>query len=157
MVWLNNRVEALIHFEQTPKLGPYGRFEIQALAASGQIPPQTLAALHAEHLGRPTANVGLPLIDHQPILQASKCMSVDHVISYSQPLPSNITKQISQPVIEDVHSGLGTLNPNQMVSSYGGLAGAKWSKRLNGYVAKSAATETIDYRGPDSIGVSSRK
>lgn len=45
--------------EQTPKLGPYGRFEIQALAASGQISPQTLAALHAELLGRPTANVSL--------------------------------------------------------------------------------------------------
>ncbi|KVI02968.1 CheY-like superfamily [Cynara cardunculus var. scolymus] len=109
--------------EQTPKLGPYGRFEIQALAASGQIPPQTLAALHAELLGRPIANVGLPVLDHQPLLQASKCMPVDHVMSYGHPLPSNITKQISQPVIEDVHSGLGAWHPNNMVGSYGGLGG----------------------------------
>ncbi|KAI3734091.1 hypothetical protein L6452_13553 [Arctium lappa] len=118
--------------EQTPNLGPYGRFEIQALAASGQIPPQTLAALHAELLGRPTANVGLPVIDHQPLLQASKCMPVDHVMSYGQPLPSNITKQISQPVIEDVHSGLGVWHSNNMVGSYGGLGGQNGHKVLMG-------------------------
>ncbi|KAG6654614.1 hypothetical protein CIPAW_05G158400 [Carya illinoinensis] len=41
--------------EPNVKLGSLGRFDIQALAASGQIPPQTLAALHAELLGRPTA------------------------------------------------------------------------------------------------------
>ncbi|KAL9454144.1 hypothetical protein AB3S75_009700 [Citrus x aurantiifolia] len=40
--------------ETNVKLGSLGRFDIQALAASGQIPPQTLAALHAELLGRPT-------------------------------------------------------------------------------------------------------
>lgn len=108
--------------EQTPKLGPYGRFEIQALAASGQIPPQTLAALHAELLGRPTANVGLPVLDHQPLLQASKCM----------PLPSNITKQISQPVIEDIHSGLGAWHPNNMVGNYGGLGGQNGHNVLMG-------------------------
>ncbi|KAJ6356562.1 hypothetical protein OIU78_004619 [Salix suchowensis] len=30
------------------KVNPFGRFDIQTLDASGQIPPQTLAALHAE-------------------------------------------------------------------------------------------------------------
>ena len=29
------------------KVNPFGRFDIQTLDASGQIPPQTLAALHA--------------------------------------------------------------------------------------------------------------
>ncbi|CAI9296655.1 unnamed protein product [Lactuca saligna] len=93
--------------EQNKKLGLYGRFEIQALAASGQIPPETLAALHAELFGRPTGNVNLPLVDHQPILQSS---------NYTQPLPS---KQISQPVVEDVHSW----HSNNMIGNYGGLGG----------------------------------
>ncbi|XP_023755912.1 two-component response regulator ARR14 isoform X2 [Lactuca sativa] len=93
--------------EQNKKLGLYGRFEIQALAASGQIPPETLAALHAELFGRPTGNVNLPLVDHQPILQSS---------NYGQPLPS---KQISQPVVEDVHSW----HSNNMIGNYGGLGG----------------------------------
>ncbi|CAH1431216.1 unnamed protein product [Lactuca virosa] len=93
--------------EQNQKLGLYGRLEIQALAASGQIPPETLAALHAELFGRPTGNVNLPLVDHQPILQSS---------NYGQPLPS---KQISQPVVEDVHSW----HANNMIGNYGGLGG----------------------------------
>lgn len=93
--------------EQNQKLGLYGRFEMQALAASGQIPPETLAALHAELFNRPTGNVNLPLIDHQPPL------------NYGQPLPPNITKQIPQPVVEDV----GAWHSNNMIGSYGGLGG----------------------------------
>ncbi|KAL4575657.1 hypothetical protein LXL04_022508 [Taraxacum kok-saghyz] len=93
--------------EQNPKLGLYGRYEIQALAASGQIPPETLAALHAELFGRPTGNVNIPVIDHQPLLQAS---------NYGQTLPPNITNQIPQPVVEDVHS-------NNMMGDYGGQNG----------------------------------
>ncbi|KAI3778798.1 hypothetical protein L2E82_08183 [Cichorium intybus] len=100
--------------EQNQKLGLYGRYEIQALAASGQIPPETLAALHAELFGRSTGNVNLPLIDHQPLLQPS---------NYGQPLPSNITKNIPQPVVEDVHSGLNTWHSNNMIGNYGGLGG----------------------------------
>lgn len=118
--------------QQTPKLGPYGRFEIQALAASGQIPPQTLAALHAELLGRPTANVGLPVIDYQPLLQPSKRMPVDHVMPYGQPNPSNFTKQIPQPIIEDVHSGLGPWHSNNMVGNYGQLGGQNGHNMLMG-------------------------
>lgn len=92
--------------DQNSKLGLYGRFEIQALAASGQIPPETLAALHAELFGRPTGKVN---IDHQPSN------------NYGQPLlPSNITKQISQPpVLEDVN----TWHSNNMIGNYGGLGG----------------------------------
>ena len=72
--------------EQNGKPGSLGRFDIQALAASGQIPPQTLAALHAELLGRPTGNLVLPGMD-QPLLQASlqgpKGISVDHGVAYA--------------------------------------------------------------------------
>ncbi|KAH7849142.1 hypothetical protein Vadar_013588 [Vaccinium darrowii] len=42
--------------EQNRNHGSLGRFDIQALAGFGQIPPQTLTALHAEFLGRPTDN-----------------------------------------------------------------------------------------------------
>lgn len=119
--------------EQTPKLGPYGRFEIQALAASGQIPPQTLAALHAELLGRPTANANLPLIDHQPMLQPS----------YGQPLPSNITKQIPQPVVEDVHSGFGSWHSNNMVGSYGQLGGQNGQNMLMGMLQSQSQSQHV--------------
>nr|XP_043638613.1 two-component response regulator ORR21-like [Erigeron canadensis] len=118
--------------EQNPKIGLYGRFEIQALAASGQIPPQTLAALHAELLGRPTGNIGLPLIDHQPLLQPSKCIPVDHIVSCSQPPSSSVVKKIPQPVIEDVHSGLGSWHSNNMVSNHSGVGGQNGNNMLIG-------------------------
>ncbi|KAL6984985.1 hypothetical protein U1Q18_018366 [Sarracenia purpurea var. burkii] len=100
--------------EQNAKLGSLGRFDIQALAASGQIPPQTLAALHAELLGRPTGSIVFPAMD-QPLLQSSiqgpKGIPADHGVAYGQPLircPSNVSKQFPQTIIsEDVYSGLG--------------------------------------------------
>ncbi|KAL7000850.1 hypothetical protein U1Q18_002000 [Sarracenia purpurea var. burkii] len=100
--------------EQNAKLGSLGRFDIQALAASGQIPPQTLAALHAELLGRPTGSIIFPAMD-QPLLQSSipgpKGIPADHGVAYGQPLircPSNVSKQFPQTIItEDVYSGLG--------------------------------------------------
>ncbi|KAK2999322.1 hypothetical protein RJ639_024445 [Escallonia herrerae] len=103
--------------EQNPKLGPLGIFDIQALAASGQIPPQTLAALHAELLGRPTGNLVLPAMDQPALLQASlqgsKCISVDHGVAYGQPpmkCSTNIPKQFPHQILstEDVHSGFGS-------------------------------------------------
>ncbi|KAF5939288.1 hypothetical protein HYC85_023547 [Camellia sinensis] len=124
--------------EQNAKLGSLGRFDIQALAASGQIPPQTLAALHAELLGRPTGNLVLPGMD-QPLLQASlqgpEGIPVDHGVTYGQPLmrcPSNISKQFPQTVItaEDVHSGLGAW-PSNALSAVGP------SSNLGGLVAQS--------------------
>ncbi|TVU47870.1 hypothetical protein EJB05_07486 [Eragrostis curvula] len=42
------------------KVAPLGGLELQALAASGQIPPQALAALQDELLGRPTSSLALP-------------------------------------------------------------------------------------------------
>ncbi|KAL8241942.1 hypothetical protein R6Q59_012244 [Mikania micrantha] len=127
--------------EQSPKLASYGRFEIQALAASGQLPPQTLAAIHAEILGQPSANVGLPVIDHQPLLQLSKCMPMDHVMPYGQTLPSNVTKQISQPAIEDFHSGLGAWHLNNMVGNYGQLGGQNGHDMLLGMLPSQSQSQ----------------
>ncbi|XP_042008320.1 two-component response regulator ORR21-like [Salvia splendens] len=96
--------------EQNLKLASLGRIEFQALAASGQLPPPTLAALHAE-LSRPTGNLILPGVDQRTLLhaslQGSKCVSVDRV-AYAQPLEKcspNISKQSSQPLTSngDVH------------------------------------------------------
>ncbi|KAJ8562869.1 hypothetical protein K7X08_031321 [Anisodus acutangulus] len=105
--------------EQNPKLGSLGRFDIQALAASGQIPPETLTALHAELLGGSTSNLVLPAVEQQNLLLASlqqaKCIPVDQVVAYGQPLmkcPPSISnsKHLSQAIMsaEDVHSGFGS-------------------------------------------------
>ncbi|KAL2233266.1 two-component response regulator ORR21 [Sesamum indicum] len=94
--------------EQNIKLASLGRFDIQALAASGQLPPQTLAALHAELLSRPPGNLVLPALDQRTLLhssiQGSKCVPVDQNVAYGQPLikcSSNIAKQTSQPVMSN--------------------------------------------------------
>lgn len=109
--------------EQNTKLGSFGGFDIQTLAASGQIPPQMLAALNAELLGRSTGTLLLTGMDQSlpGTLQGPKPVSHDHVVSYGQPLircSSNISKQFPQNVVtgQDVHSGLGSWVP-------GGLAG----------------------------------
>ncbi|KAL8100709.1 hypothetical protein AgCh_032822 [Apium graveolens] len=111
------------HGEQIPKLGPLERFDFQALAASGQIPPQTLAALHAELLGRPTGSVVLPAIHQQLLLQGSRqgqeSVHGDAGVAYGQPLmkcPSNISKQFSQISPEDVNSNFQTWAPNSLGS-----------------------------------------
>ncbi|XP_030468132.1 two-component response regulator ORR21 isoform X1 [Syzygium oleosum] len=102
--------------EPNVKLGPLGRFDIQALAASGQIPPQTLAALQSELLGRPTSNLVLPSFDQptllQTSLQGSKCLPVEHGVAFGQPLikcPSNVSKQYQQSILstQDAPSGFG--------------------------------------------------
>lgn len=117
------------------KLNPLGRFDIQALAAAGQIPPQTLSALHAELLGRPTGSI-VTAMDQPAILQASiqgpKCIPVEHGLAFGQPLvkcQSNISKTFQQNMVsvEEVASGfgawpsnsLGTLGPN---SNLGGMS-----------------------------------
>ncbi|XP_057478311.1 two-component response regulator ORR21-like [Actinidia eriantha] len=124
--------------EQNGKPGSLGRFDIQALAASGHIPSQTLAALHAELLGRPTGNLVLPGMD-QPLLQASlqgpKRISVDHGVAYGHPLvrcPANISKHFPQAIItaDDVRSGLGAWPSNGP-----GTVGP--SSNLGGLVAQS--------------------
>ncbi|GAV91344.1 Response_reg domain-containing protein/Myb_DNA-binding domain-containing protein [Cephalotus follicularis] len=112
-----------------------GRFDFQALAASGQIPPQTLAALHAEFLGRSTGNI-LTTMDQPALLQASlqvtKCIPAEHAVAYGQPLvkcPSNISKPFPQSIVsvEDVSSGFGVWPSNSLgivgpSSSLGGLS-----------------------------------
>ncbi|CAA2960642.1 two-component response regulator ORR21 [Olea europaea subsp. europaea] len=101
--------------EQNPKLASLGRFDIQALVASGQLSPQTLAALHSEISTRSAGKLVLPAIDQLALLQASlkgtKCIPVDQSVAYGQPLikrSSNI-EHISQNIIsdEDVQLGFG--------------------------------------------------
>ncbi|KAL3502013.1 hypothetical protein ACH5RR_036462 [Cinchona calisaya] len=111
--------------EPNPNVGSLGRFDIQALAASGQIPPQTLAALHAELLARPTGNLVLPAMDQPALLQASlpvsKCITLDQNVAYGQPLmkcPSNISKHFSQTVssADNAHSGFGSWSSENLVN-----------------------------------------
>uniref|UniRef100_A0A2P2K3T5 Two-component response regulator n=1 Tax=Rhizophora mucronata TaxID=61149 RepID=A0A2P2K3T5_RHIMU len=84
------------------KLNSLGQFDIQALAASGQIPQQTLAALNAELLGRPTGSL-VTMMDQPALLhasiQGSKSMPVKHDVAFGQPLvkcQSNISKHFQQ-------------------------------------------------------------
>ncbi|XP_058184112.1 two-component response regulator ORR21 isoform X4 [Rhododendron vialii] len=106
--------------EQNGNHSSLGGFDIQALAASGHIPPQTLAALHAELLGRPTGTLVSPGMD-QRLLQASfkgpAGISIDQGVAYGQPLircPSNISKQVPQSIIaaEHVNTAHGGWPPN---------------------------------------------
>ncbi|XP_073287729.1 two-component response regulator ORR21-like [Primulina huaijiensis] len=94
--------------EQNPILASIGRFDIQTLAASGQLPPQTLAAIHADFLSRPAGNLVLSAMDQPALLHASlqgpKCIPVDQNVAYVQPLircSSNIIKQISLPLMSN--------------------------------------------------------
>ncbi|KAK9277301.1 hypothetical protein L1049_006841 [Liquidambar formosana] len=106
------------------KLGSsLGRFDIQALVASGKIPPHTLAALHAELFGRPTGSLVLPTMDQPALLQASlqgpKCIPVEHGVAFGQPLmktQTNISKHFPQSImyVEDVSSGYGAWPANSL-------------------------------------------
>ncbi|EYU30138.1 hypothetical protein ABFS82_05G047400 [Erythranthe guttata] len=105
--------------EQNLRLASLGRFDIQALAASGQLPPQTLAALQAELFSRPTGNLILPAMDQRTLLhsslQESKNSHVDKNVSYCQPLnrcSSNIANQTSQHLMsnEDVNYSVSSCN-----------------------------------------------
>ncbi|KAK9027945.1 hypothetical protein V6N11_067764 [Hibiscus sabdariffa] len=120
--------------EPNVKIGSLGRFNIQALAASGQIPPQTLAALHAELLGQPTSNL-VTAMDHPALLQASlqgpKCIQVDHGATFVQPIvkcESSSSKHFPQSFapVEDVTSGFRAWPSNNIVtagpSNNGGLS-----------------------------------
>ncbi|KAJ6721323.1 TWO-COMPONENT RESPONSE REGULATOR [Salix viminalis] len=118
------------------KVNPFGRFDIQTLDASGQIPPQTLAALHAELFGRPTSSL-VTTVDQPALLQASmqgpKCIPVEHGVAFGQPLvkcQSNISKHFPRNLIsfEDVASGFGAWPSNSVgtvgpSSNLGGMNG----------------------------------
>lgn len=110
------------------KLGATGRYDIQALAASGHVPPETLAALHAELLGRPVTNI-MPTVDQTTLLQASvqgpkHSRSDDHAVAYGQPLvkcPSNIANNFPQSIltVDDTSSGYGAWPPSNTLGSAG--------------------------------------
>lgn len=82
-----------------------GRFDMQALASSGHIAPQTLAALHAELLGRPAGNL-YTAFDQPALLQATlqgtKCIPAEPGVAFGQPLMKcqpNTSKHSPQSVI----------------------------------------------------------
>ncbi|GKV11216.1 hypothetical protein SLEP1_g22487 [Rubroshorea leprosula] len=119
--------------EPNGKISSLGRFDIQALAASGQIPPQTLSALHAELLGRPTGNL-VAAIEQPDLLQASlqgpKSIPADHGVAFGQALvkcQSNIAKHFPQSNIsvEEIPSGFGAWQSNSIgaVGTTGNLGG----------------------------------
>jgi len=149
--------------EQNGNHGSLGRFDIQALAASGQIPPQTLAALHAELLGRPTGTLS-PAMDQrllQATLKGPAGISVDHGVAFSQPLircPSNISKQFPQTTIaaEDVNMALGGWPSNGPgavgpINTLGGL-GAQSGSILMGMLQQQPK-QTIQSEPSRSINV----
>ncbi|KAK7407691.1 hypothetical protein VNO78_09708 [Psophocarpus tetragonolobus] len=108
------------------KLGATGRFDIQALAAAGHVPPETLAALHAELLGLPATNIMSPL-DQTTLLQASiqglKHSHAEHTVAYGQPLvkcASNIGKNFPPSIltVNGTSSGYGGWpSPNNTIGS----------------------------------------
>nr|WDA53392.1 two-component response regulator arr21-like [Erycina pusilla] len=86
--------------DPSTKVGSLGRLDFHSLASAGQIPPQTLAVLHAEFLGRSSSNIVLPAIDSPVLLQASsqnsKFLPAEKEIAFGQPLfkcQSGISKQ----------------------------------------------------------------
>ncbi|KAG8074107.1 hypothetical protein GUJ93_ZPchr0006g43114 [Zizania palustris] len=71
------------------KVGSLGGLDLQALAASGQIPPQALAALQDELLGRPTNNLVLPGRDQSALRLAAVKGNKPHgerEIAFGQPI-----------------------------------------------------------------------
>nr|XP_029119479.1 two-component response regulator ORR21 isoform X2 [Elaeis guineensis] len=128
--------------EPNAKLGSLGRFDFQALAASGQIPPQTLAALHVELLGRPSGSLVLPAVDQPVLLHASmrgpKCIPVEQGVAFGQPLlkcQSSTQKQLPQSniAVEDMSSGFSAWSGNQFspTGTAGNLGGVNKSQSGN--------------------------
>ncbi|KAK4261807.1 hypothetical protein QN277_004757 [Acacia crassicarpa] len=105
------------------RLGGLGRLDIQALAATGQVPPQTLAVLHAELLGRPAMDQTALL---QSSIQGPKHSPAEHAVAYCQPqplvkCPSNIAKNFPQSIltVDDAPSGYGAWPPSDTIGSMG--------------------------------------
>ncbi|CAL9158216.1 unnamed protein product [Musa hybrid cultivar] len=83
---LNN---SLCGSSSNAKVGQLGRLDFQTLAVSGQIPPQTLAALQDELLGHPshsfamqTTNLPVP---QQASVQGTNCVTFECGIAFGQP------------------------------------------------------------------------
>ncbi|XP_068663704.1 two-component response regulator ORR21-like isoform X2 [Aristolochia californica] len=119
---------SLVEPNSTP--GSICGFDFPAMAASGQLPPQALAALHAELLGRPTSNLVFPGVDSSVLLQSSiqgaTCVPIERgPIAFGQPLmrcSSTISKQFSQP-IESVPAGFTTWPPSNLVDPSSNIVG----------------------------------
>jgi len=127
--------------EPNTNVGSVGRLDFQALAASGQIPPQTLAALHAELLGHPSGSLVLPAID-QPVLQASrqgpKCIPAEREVTFGQPLfkcQASISKQFPRTSIaaENTSSGFSVWPSNHLgtIDSIKNLGGSNNTQNGN--------------------------
>ncbi|XP_015583289.1 two-component response regulator ORR21 isoform X2 [Ricinus communis] len=95
---------------------------LSGVAQQGQIPPQTLAALHAELFGRPTGSL-VTTMDQPTLLQASrqspKCIPVEHGVTFGQPIvkcSSGISKHFPQNMVsvEEVSSGYGAWPSNSL-------------------------------------------
>lgn len=109
--------------DPSTKVGSLGRLDFHSLAATGQIPPQTLAVLHAELLGRPSGNIVLPAMDSPVLLQASsqnsKYLPAEKEIAFGQPLfkcQSGISKQFSPSGFSahDMQSSFSSWPSNQL-------------------------------------------
>lgn len=108
--------------ETNTKLGSLVRLDFRSFAAAGQIPPQTLAALHAELLGQPSGSITLPSMDSPVILQASnpnsKFLPVEDEVAFGQPLfkcQSGTSKQFPPGIdVRDISSSFSSWPSNQL-------------------------------------------
>ncbi|PKA46063.1 Two-component response regulator ARR2 [Apostasia shenzhenica] len=127
------------HVETNAKVGSLGRLDFQSLAASGQIPPQTLAALHAELLGRPSGSLLLPAVDQPVVLQTSsqgsKCLPVEREVGFCQPLfkcQSETSKQFppTEINVQEISSTLSSWPSTRPSTQLGGLSDTQNSNLL---------------------------
>ncbi|CAN6466785.1 unnamed protein product [Victoria cruziana] len=102
--------------ESNGKLGPMANLSVQALAASGQMTPQSFAALHAEFLGHNAGNLVMQGAD-PPLVQAAlhglKGNLVERGTAFAQPVIrslSDLPKQFAQTCIsvDDTPSAYST-------------------------------------------------
>ncbi|XP_031498340.1 two-component response regulator ORR21-like [Nymphaea colorata] len=103
--------------EPNGKLGSMANISVQALADSGQMAPQSFAALHAEFLGHNTGSLAMPAADQSTLVQAAlhglKGNPVERGTAFAQPLikcQSDLTKQFTQTSmsIDDIPSAYST-------------------------------------------------
>lgn len=115
-----------VHGTIESKLAATGRYDIQALAGSGHVSPETLAALQAELLGHPATNI-MPTVDRTALMHASvqgtkHSLADDHAVACGQPLvkyPSNIVNNFPQSIlkVDDSSSIYGAWPPSSTLGS----------------------------------------
>ncbi|KAI0524801.1 hypothetical protein KFK09_004187 [Dendrobium nobile] len=105
------------------KCGSLGSLDFHSLAASGQIPQQTLAALHAELFCHPSNNIVFPAVDQPVLLQASnqgsKFLPLEKEVAFGQPLfkcQSGMQKQLppSEITVHGMSPGFSSWSSNQL-------------------------------------------